>query len=432
MPLRRLVSFMGLFAFTLASPAFAQQATKEWQSGFETGFPGEFLDYDDGSWSASGDPISGKAEAWTIVDESDPLVMWGNHAYKGFPTGPTSESVHRAYPVVYLDVPSPAVNSFMTYIDADFSQVSASEWIHLATYANNPDWVVFTMSVRDKKLEMAHLDWDYVGPAPQPDFPLRKWVRMTTYMEFNGSSTLVEVWQDGVHIFEGHFTDDNGTTLQRVHWGWYSSAGWTEGVEYDDEIQVWSLSDKITDFTDEPESPYGTPSGGTGGGGGTGGTGNATGGGGGVDESGGADNSAGGTTATGGRASAGSSGQSRGGGAGRGNAGASSAGTATSGGASNTMGGTGASSSSGSAGRGSAGRSGGGQSNGGASAGTSGSGTAPAAPSADDDSGCGCRTAPHDSSSLGWLALGALGLASFAKRRSLRRARRGERAKQAG
>ncbi|HWP04354.1 MAG TPA: MYXO-CTERM sorting domain-containing protein [Polyangiaceae bacterium] len=431
MPLPRLLAVAGLIAFTVAPAAFAQTATKEWQSGFETGFPGEFLDYDDGSWSATGEPVPGTEEVWTIVDDSDPRVMWGSHAYKGFPTGPDTEN-HRCYPVVYLDVPSPAVNSFMAYIDADFSQVSASEWIHLATYANNPDWVVFTMSVRDKKLEMAHLDWDYVGPAPQPDFPLRKWVRMTTYMEFNGASTLVHVWQDGVHIFQGTFTDDNGTTLQRVHWGWYSSPGWTEGVEYNDEIQVWSLSDKITDFTEEPESPYGTPdgSGGTGGMGGTGGTSNGAGGGGGVDEGNAGADSSGGTTASGGRSSGGSSGQARGGGAGRSNAGASSGGAATNGGSSNTTGGTGAATNGGSGGGSSGGRSSGGAPNGGTSGATSGSGTAPAAPSSeDDDSGCGCRTAPHEPNPLGWLAVGALGLASFAKRRSQRRPARSGRSK---
>jgi len=451
MRLPRLSAFIGLIAFTAAPAALAQEAPPVWDSGFENGFPGEFLDYDDGSYTESGVPISGKAEAWTIVDDNDPLVTWGHHAYKGWPVGPTSDTVHRCYPVVYLDVPSPVVNSFMAYIDADFSQVSSSDWIHLATWSNNPDWNVFTMSVRNKKIEMAHLDWDYVGPMPQPDYPLRKWVRLTAYMEFNGASTLVEVWQDGVHILEGTFTNDPGLTLQRVHWGWYSSAAWTEGVEYNDEIQVWTLSEKLTDFTEEPPSPYDPPdgsggtggtggnggSGGSGGSGGKGGTGNATGGNAGVGDGDNAGDSPGGATASGGSSSGGSAGQSRGGSAGRGTGGASTGGTTTNGGSMNATGGMSASSTggtadtAGSAGRPSGGASNGGTSNGGSathggtsSGGASGSGATPTVPNEDDNSGCGCRTAPHGSSSLGWLALGALGLASFTRRRSPRRSGR--------
>jgi hypothetical protein len=44
------------------------QPIKYWRSGFETGFPGEWLDYDNGTWTQSGTPNAGVNEAWTIVD----------------------------------------------------------------------------------------------------------------------------------------------------------------------------------------------------------------------------------------------------------------------------------------------------------------------------------------------------------------------------
>jgi uncharacterized membrane protein YgcG len=194
-------------------------------------------------------------EAWTIVDTSDPHVFAGSHAYKGWPFAVQGES-HRAYPLVHLDVPSPLVNSFMVWLDVDYDQLSAPEWIHFATWCNNPDWNVHTMSVRDRKLEMAHLSWSYIGPAPQPDFPLQQWVRFTAYINYEGASGYVRVWQDGVPVLEGTYTNTTGTNLQRAHWGWYSSGSIDQGVQYNDEIQIWTLSEPLTDLNTEPPSPY--------------------------------------------------------------------------------------------------------------------------------------------------------------------------------
>jgi hypothetical protein len=254
--------------------ARAQDPTPAWRSGFETGFPGEWLDYDNGSYTASGEPNPGMNEAWTIVDTADPLVPAGSHAYKRWPIAAQAES-HRAYPGVHLDVPSPLCNSFLVYLDVDYDALEVAEWVHFATWGNNPDWQVHTMSVRDRKLEMAHLDWSYIGPSPQPDFPLRQWVRFTAYIHYQGAEVYVRVWQDGAPVLEGTYTTVAGTNLQRAHWGWYSSGSITAGVQYNDEIQIWQLSEPLSDLESEPASPYTPdppPGGGGAGGAGTGGT----------------------------------------------------------------------------------------------------------------------------------------------------------------
>src|SRR5512145_64812 len=83
-----------------SSAARAQDPTPAWRSGFELGFPGEWLDWDGGAYTADGTPNPGVNEAWTIVDwPSDPLVPHGTHAYKGWPFAPQTDS-HRAYPGV--------------------------------------------------------------------------------------------------------------------------------------------------------------------------------------------------------------------------------------------------------------------------------------------------------------------------------------------
>jgi hypothetical protein len=254
----RRLALLSLLSLTPALPATALAApvaTPAWETGFETGFPGEFLNYDDGSFTASGTPNSGKNEAWTIVDESDPLVFAGSHAYKGWPVNSQSES-HRCYPSLHVEIESPLVNSFMVYVDVDYDNMTTPEWVHLATWANNPDWAVFTLSIRDRKLEMAHLDWQYIGPTPMPEFPLRRWVRMTAYIHFRGEEAYTRIWQDGVPILEGIFTDRPGTSLMRAHWGWYSSGSISSGSQYNDSIQIWKLSEPLTDLEEEPASPY--------------------------------------------------------------------------------------------------------------------------------------------------------------------------------
>jgi hypothetical protein len=332
--------------------------TPAWRSGFETGFPGEWLDYDNGSFTASGTPNAGKNEAWTIVDASDPLVPHGAHAYKGWPTAAQADS-HRAYPGVHLDVPSPLVNSFLVYLDLDYAKLSATEWVHFATWGNNPNWNVHTMSVRDRKLEMAHLSWSYIGPSPQPDFPLKKWVRFTAYIRYQGAQGYIRVWQDGLAVLEGTYTQVSGTNLMRAHWGWYSSGSIDHGVQYNDEIQIWRLSEPLTDLVVEPASPY-TP-----------------------DPPPGAAGASGSSGASGGSGASGAAGSSGGGG--------------------------GSSGSSGGSGGGSSGAGGGW---GGGSTGGAGASGATAAPGdSADDGGCGCRT-PRGGGSSSWtlLALAALAL----------------------
>jgi hypothetical protein len=50
----------------------------------------------------------------------------------------------------------------------------------------------------------------------------------------------------------------NGDVLEKAHWGLYASGNIPANRQYNDDIQVWNLTEPITDFTDEPGSPYGS------------------------------------------------------------------------------------------------------------------------------------------------------------------------------
>lgn len=249
-----LVLTVGCFA-AVSMAQEQPQATPRWKSGFEGDYPGpNWYLYDNGSYTADGVPNAGHAAHWTIADDPR-FVFAGRKAYKGWATGKADAS-HRAYPGVHCDVPSPFVNSFMFYLDIDYARLQAPEWVHLATWGNNPKWAVHTLSVRDRKLEMAHLNWKYIGPQPRPDFPLRQWVRITAYVHYDGPTGYVRIWQDGVPMLEGTYTRVPGRNLRVAHWGWYSSGSIDQGVQYNDEIEIWSLDKPLTDLKTEPPSPY--------------------------------------------------------------------------------------------------------------------------------------------------------------------------------
>jgi len=242
---------------------FADQLV--WQSGFEKGFPGgEWLDLDNGSYSTAGTMPAGRTSAWAIVNRrSGEPVFSGDHAYKGWITGPSDLS-HRAYPVIHADVPTPLINTFMVYLDADYARMSSTEWIHFGTWGNHdPDtktgnWALHTMAVRDRKLEFAHVSpfhGEYIGPGSQADFPLRRWVRFTVYMLYQGTAGLVQVWQDGVPVLRAKVSslrNNPGTRLRTAHWGMYGSGTLDQGIQYNDDILICSLSKPLTDLVVEP------------------------------------------------------------------------------------------------------------------------------------------------------------------------------------
>jgi hypothetical protein len=249
-----------------AAPVRADQLV--WQSGFENGFPGsEWLDFDDGSYSSSNAMPQERVAAWTIVDrQSGEPVLTGSHAYKGWVTGKAGSS-HRAYPVLHSATPTPLVNTFFVYLDADYERMSAPDWIHLGTWGNHDataktgKWALHTMGVRDRKLEFAHtlpFHGEYIGPAAPADFPMRRWVRLTVYMVYQERTGFVQAWQDGVPMLRATvpgLKENPGTLLRTAHWGMYASGGVARAVQYNDEIRICTLKAPLTDQVREPQCP---------------------------------------------------------------------------------------------------------------------------------------------------------------------------------
>lgn len=245
-----------------------QAAQLVWQSGFEQGFPGdEWLDYDNGSYSPKGGMPANRVSAWTIVNrQSGEPVYSGDFAYKGWIARPSGDS-HRAYPVIHADLPTPLVNTFMVYLDADYGRMTESDSIHFGTWGNHdPEtktghWALHTMAVRKRKLEFAHASpfhGEYIGPGAPPDFPLRQWVRFSVYLHYQGSSGFVQVWQDGVPMLRARVSQLErypGTRLRTAHWGMYAPATQDHGIQYNDDIRICTLREPLADLVSEPGCP---------------------------------------------------------------------------------------------------------------------------------------------------------------------------------
>jgi hypothetical protein len=117
------------------------------------------------------------------------------------------------------------------------------------------------MALRNRKLEFAHTSpfhGAYVGPIPQPEFPLRQWVRFSVYILYQGTTGVVQVWQDGIPMLRAEVSvldQHPGTRLRTAHWGMYASGEIDHGVQYNDDIAICSLSAPLTDLVQEPVCP---------------------------------------------------------------------------------------------------------------------------------------------------------------------------------
>jgi hypothetical protein len=246
-----------------AGPEPNRSCTLVWESGFETGFPGEWSGYDNGSWSPDGNMPAGRVSAWTIVDRaSGEPVLEGDHAYRGWITAAAGDS-HRAYPGIHDHVyATPLVNTFWVYLDVDTDRLGGGDWVHFGTWGNwtgtDGQWALHTMSMRDRRVEFAHTDpflGEWIGPSPAPDFPLRQWVRFTVYIDYAGTTGFVQAWQDGVPILRADVSQlaaHPGDSLITAHWGMYAAAAVDHGTQYNDAIRLWALDAPLSDLQTEP------------------------------------------------------------------------------------------------------------------------------------------------------------------------------------
>jgi hypothetical protein len=170
--------------------------------------------------------------------------------------------------VIHTDLRTPLVNTFMVYMDADYGRMAPTDWFHLGTWGNHDPvaksggWALHTMGILGTgRTEFAHTEpfsGEYIGPKPQPAFPLRKWVRITVYIHYQGTTGFVQAWQDGTPTHRARVAklgEFPGTRLRTAHWGMYANGATYQGVQYNDDIRICTLDAPLADLGKEPACP---------------------------------------------------------------------------------------------------------------------------------------------------------------------------------
>lgn len=227
-----------------------------WRSDFEDPSLREWSYLGAERLARDGKPGPGWNEACAVIGEN---VLGGRLSYKGWILAP-QENKHRAYPCQHFDAPTPIVNSWYVWLDADAGRFKDWTWIHFATWCNSnwgPGLHMLVVRSRELILEILNCDWKWVGPPESRRFPLRKWVRFTYmghYAPAGSGEFLVRM--NGRLIMEGR-NPHRDPVFQRAHWGMYASGEVDNGVPFNDDIKVWRLSAPWPDRNLEPPSPYG-------------------------------------------------------------------------------------------------------------------------------------------------------------------------------
>jgi hypothetical protein len=200
-------------------------------------------------------------------------VRSGVRAQKAWVTGAGGPGLerdgpnHRGYPTIQLHrlggggFRSPTITELWVWLDVALSD---GQWFSFATFSNDA-------SDRWDRVVTVNLDPDgfvNVFHAPRHDendltlqrtdvrFPLRTWVRLTTYLDLRAEHGAIAVWQDGVLVSAARVDPsvDPGVRsvrdalglapgqisdrLEQAHFGLYAPPEMTEALVYNDDLSI--------------------------------------------------------------------------------------------------------------------------------------------------------------------------------------------------
>ncbi len=184
------------------------------------------------------------------------VVHGGSWAATGWLTGqvPATPEVdgpnHRGYPTVQLakmglaPCATPCLIDLWVWLDVT---LAPGEWFSLATFALEPSprWArVITVNMSDRGfLELFHVPTHGVGErlfATSTVFPMRRWVRVTTYLDAAAGGGAAAVWQDGQLASAARVEGGDGTVSQ-AHFGLYAPPSVQQGRVVNDDLAIWRL-----------------------------------------------------------------------------------------------------------------------------------------------------------------------------------------------
>jgi hypothetical protein len=181
----------------------------------------------------------------------------GNRAHVAWLTGeigpePVDGPNHRGYPTIQLQrrpvgtCKTPCLIEFWARLD-DVGLVRG-EWFSLATFSADPSsgWTrVVTVNVGWQGwLHLFHVPDQGIGEwklqRTDIPFPRGRWVRITTWLDFDPDHGAAAVWQDGVLVSAARVRGGDGS-LDQMHFGLYAPPSLMRGSVANDDIAVFRV-----------------------------------------------------------------------------------------------------------------------------------------------------------------------------------------------
>jgi hypothetical protein len=258
MKLLFLFSALGLSAVAWAAAPAGQVV---WKAGFENGdcFP-EIKNF--GRDVAQ--KVKGVPSPFVDVTWQSAITHSGKYAERAHttrdPNNLTKDSSHRGYcfqswrSTNGKPIPTPLVVTAWVYLEAYDSR----DWLSFITLISTkssdeyPSGSILTVDmVPSMELTVWVQPRHQLGPAfhvqqtvaPKAKVPLKKWVKLQTYVDWNGPEGALRVWQDDVLIIDASKIDIGPkSTLEKGHFGLYAGPNLNEITLYNDDLSVETIS----------------------------------------------------------------------------------------------------------------------------------------------------------------------------------------------
>ena len=82
-------------------------------------------------------------------------------------------------------------------------------------------------------------------------FPLRQWVEIRIYVDFDPVHGQAIVWQDGQMVSAANVSGGNGK-LEQAHFGMYAAPEVASGVVYNDDLQITEAAQAVGGIAELP------------------------------------------------------------------------------------------------------------------------------------------------------------------------------------
>ncbi len=197
------------------------------------------------------------------------VVRTGTYAHRGWiyasgePSTVFVNNNHRAYPTVqFQKTPegafiTPCWITLWVWLDMELHAAQPeNEWFSFATLSadDSDNWnrVVCVNLSYDGFVHLMHVpdqgEQEHLYQTTNVVFPMRQWVRLDIYIDFDRDNGYAKVWQDGTLVSYAR-VEGGRWTLPQAHFGLYAPPSLSSGTVYNDDLTIREVDGEPASFT---------------------------------------------------------------------------------------------------------------------------------------------------------------------------------------